>query len=163
MVKCRGVTKPRFWDWGDASEVVDHGEPWRNWFFGHNSTLAPKLREWDRGTMPLQIKRVYEEPAREDGYRVLVDRIWPRGVSKAKAHVEVWLKGVGPSTELRKWFNHEDAKWREFQTRYKAELDQHPDVAVLREIISEHDVVTLVYSAHNESENQAAVLRDYLG
>lgn len=112
--------------------------------------------------MSMNIKRVYEEPTSGDGYRVLVDRIWPRGVSKERAQLGEWLKGVGPSTELRNWFNHEDAKWGEFQSRYRVELDENPDVATLRKIAHEHDVVTLVYSAHSESENQAVVLRDYL-
>lgn len=113
--------------------------------------------------MSLLIKRVYEEPSTADGYRVLVDRIWPRGVSKEKAHVDEWLKEVGPSTELRKWFNHEDAKWDEFQTRYRAEIEKNPDVDTLRGIIRERRNVTLVYSAHSETENQAVVLRDFLG
>src|SRR5690606_18397474 len=109
---------------GEAPDIVDHGERWRNEFFGHTSTLAPTAHEWHRGSMSLLIKRVYEEPSTADGYRVLVDRIWPRGVSKEKAHVDEWLKEVGPSTELRKWFNHEDAKWDEFQTRYRAEIEK---------------------------------------
>ncbi|MEO7349793.1 MAG: DUF488 family protein [Terrimesophilobacter sp.] len=113
--------------------------------------------------MSLNIKRVYVPPGREDGYRVLVDRVWPRGVSKAKACVDEWLKEIGPSTELRKWFNHEDEKWAEFQTRYRAELDHNSEVPALRDIVRERDVVTLIYSAHSELENQAVVLRDYLG
>lgn len=113
--------------------------------------------------MTLLTKRVYEEPSRADGYRVLVDRLWPRGVSKEKACIDEWLKEVGPSTELRKWFNHEDAKWDEFQKRYSAELDQNPALDDLRDIVKDHALVTLVYSAHNETHNQAIALRHYLG
>ena len=112
--------------------------------------------------MVLRVKRIYENPAAEDGYRVLVDRIWPRGVSKERAHLDEWLKDVAPTTPLRTWFHHEEPKWQEFQTRYRLELDGNPAVAVLRSIISEHAVVTLLYGARNETENQAVVLSEYL-
>lgn len=110
----------------------------------------------------MHIKRIYEESSGEDGYRVLVDRIWPRGVSKQKAGLDEWLKDVAPSTELRQWFNHEEPKWPEFQRRYRSELESNPAVDALRSILSEHDAVTLLYSARNEEENQAVVLRDFL-
>lgn len=110
----------------------------------------------------MRIKRIYEDPAGEDGYRVLVDRIWPRGVSKQKAKLDEWLKEVGPSTELRKWFGHEDQKWPEFQKRYRDELETNPAVDTLRSIVRQNDSVTLLYSARNEEENQAVVLRDFL-
>lgn len=112
--------------------------------------------------MTLHIKRIYEDPASGDGYRVLVDRIWPRGISKQRAKLDQWLKELAPSTELRKWFGHEDSKWAEFYKRYVAELNDNAEVDVLRHILAEHDAVTLVYSARNEEENQAVVLRDYL-
>lgn len=112
--------------------------------------------------MAVRIKRIYEEPLSTDGYRVLVDRIWPRGVSKEKAHLDEWLKEIAPTTELRKWFDHEEAKWVEFQKRYRAELDANPEVATIRRLLSEHDVVTLLFSARHEDENQAVALRDYL-
>lgn len=112
--------------------------------------------------MVVHIKRIYEEPALEDGYRVLVDRIWPRGVSKQRARLDEWLKEVAPSTELRKWFHHEDPKWQEFRLRYLAELYENPEVEALRTIVSHQDVVTLLYSARSETENQAVVLIDYL-
>ena len=112
--------------------------------------------------MALRIKRIYEDPAPDDGYRVLVDRIWPRGVSKERAQLDEWLKEVAPTTELRKWFNHEEPKWQEFRKRYAAELDKNEAVSALRKIIAGHPVVTLVYSAHSETENQAIALRDYL-
>jgi DNA-3-methyladenine glycosylase len=113
--------------------------------------------------MTVRIKRIYEPPAAEDGYRILVDRIWPRGVSKERAKLDLWLKEVAPTAQLRTWFHHEDPKWPEFRRRYRAELDGNPAVAELRALVSEHDRVTLLYSAHDENENQAVVLRDYLG
>ncbi len=111
----------------------------------------------------LRIKRVYEPASADDGYRVLVDRIWPRGESKEKADLDLWLKEIAPSTQLRTWFGHDPAKWNEFVTRYRAELDDNGEVvAKLREIIRSHPVVTLVYSAKNEADNQAVALRDYM-
>lgn len=112
--------------------------------------------------MTVRIKRIYEDPADGDGYRILVDRIWPRGVSKERARLDLWLKEVAPTTQLRQWFHHEGPKWAEFRERYRAELDENPAVGELRRLISEHDPVTLLYSAQNEGENQAVVLRDYL-
>ncbi len=98
----------------------------------------------------------------DDGYRVLVDRIWPRGVSKERAKLDEWLKEVAPSTQLRTWFHHEEPKWAEFRTRYRAELDGNPAVGQLRSILESHDVVTLLYSARSETENQAVVLAEYV-
>lgn len=112
--------------------------------------------------MTLHIKRIYEDPASGDGYRVLVDRLWPRGMSKQRAKLDEWLKEIAPSAELRQWFGHEDAKWVEFHKRYVAELNDNAEVDVLRRLLAEQDAVTLVYSARNEEENQAVVLRDYL-
>ncbi|MFE4466090.1 DUF488 domain-containing protein [Oerskovia sp. NPDC056781] len=112
--------------------------------------------------MVLQIRRVYADPTPDDGYRVLVDRLWPRGVSKERAQVDRWLKEVAPSTALRTWFHHDHALFHEFAARYRAELDQNPAVDDLRAIVAEHPVVTLLYGAKGEQENQAVVLRDYL-
>lgn len=112
--------------------------------------------------MTVRIKRIYEDPAADDGFRVLVDRIWPRGVSKERAKLDVWLKEVAPSTELRQWFHHEEPKWPEFVRRYRAELADNPAVGTLRDILSRQERVTLLYSAHDEDENQAVVLRDHL-
>ncbi|MEO6942986.1 MAG: DUF488 domain-containing protein [Terrimesophilobacter sp.] len=112
--------------------------------------------------MSIHIKRIYEDPSEDDGYRVLVDRIWPRGVSKDRAKLGEWLKDVAPTTELRQWFHHEEPKWPEFRKRYRAELDDNAAVETLRGILASHDVVTLLYSAHDEHENQAVVLREYL-
>jgi uncharacterized protein YeaO (DUF488 family) len=111
---------------------------------------------------PLAIKRVYEPAEPADGTRVLVDRLWPRGVSKAEARVDLWLKEVAPSAALRKWFNHDPARWEEFRKRYGAELDGNPeDLQHLREL-ARHGKVTLVYSAHDEAHNQAVALLGYL-
>lgn len=108
-----------------------------------------------------QIKRVYTSAGAADGYRVLVDRIWPRGLTKEAAAVDLWLKGVAPSTALRKWFNHEEARWPEFQVRYSAEL-QSPEMAdafeTLVRIGQEHAVVTLLFGAKDEKRNQAVAL-----
>lgn len=112
--------------------------------------------------MKITIKRVYETPAEDDGLRILVDRLWPRGLSKEKVKADLWLKDVAPSHELRHWFHHESALWEEFRKRYCAELDTHQEaVQVLLKLI-EKGKVTLLYSASNEEQNQAVVLRDYL-
>jgi len=112
--------------------------------------------------MDVRVKRVYLPPSPEDGFRVLVDRIWPRGISKADAAVDLWLKDVAPSTELRQWFNHEPERMAEFTARYTAELDANPAAAQLRTLAAGHDRTTLVYSAHDELNNQAVVLAAYL-
>lgn len=108
------------------------------------------------------IKRIYEPADPADGFRVLVDRLWPRGVSKARADLGLWLKEVAPSTELRTWWDHDPARLAEFTARYRAELDQNPAVGELVDILDSHPVVTLLYGAHDPVLNQAAVLRDYL-
>lgn len=116
--------------------------------------------------MAVVIKRAYEDASAEDGYRILVDRLWPRGVSREHAHIHLWLKSVAPSPELRTWWNHDPARLGEFAARYRAELDSVPDaaagVAQLRTLIAAHDPVTLVYGARDPEVNHAAVLRDYL-
>jgi uncharacterized protein YeaO (DUF488 family) len=112
--------------------------------------------------MKTPIKRVYDQPDKDDGARVLVDRIWPRGLTKEKARVDLWLKEIAPSTELRKWFNHDPARWDEFRTRYNAELKKNPQqVALLKKKIAEGKV-TLVYSAKDEQHNQARALQQFL-
>ncbi|MBS1840503.1 MAG: DUF488 family protein [Acidobacteria bacterium] len=110
------------------------------------------------------VRRVYEPAKKNDGYRVLVDRIWPRGLTKARAHVDLWLKEVAPSTELRKWFGHEPEKWPEFQKRYRAELKNAPEtLAHLRTLEKGRKKVTLLYGAKNEEMNQAVALLGILG
>lgn len=112
--------------------------------------------------MNLHLKRVYETPATEDGLRILVDRLWPRGLTKEKAKVDVWLKDIAPSTELRTWFGHDPAKWAEFQARYTAELGLRAEaVAELRQYIAAGPV-TLLYAAKDEAHNHTLVLQDYL-
>jgi len=109
----------------------------------------------------ISIKRVYEPAAVDDGTRVLVDRLWPRGVSKEEAKYDFWLKDVAPSTDLRHWFGHDPARWEEFRRRYVLELDANPAVAELASIVKKGHT-TVLYGAHDEEHNQAVVLADYL-
>jgi uncharacterized protein YeaO (DUF488 family) len=110
----------------------------------------------------LQIKRVYDDPVETDGYRVLVDRLWPRGVSREKAALDLWLKDIAPSPDLRTWFGHEPAKFKEFSARYTEELGTNPAVAELKKLLGENPQVTLLYAAHDPECNHALVLRDYV-
>lgn len=110
----------------------------------------------------IKLKRVYEAPAKEDGTRILVDRLWPRGLTKEKAKVDLWLKDIAPSTELRKWFAHDPAKWSEFQTRYKAELKHNPEPVALLKKEAAKGPVTLLYGAKDEQHNEAIVLQKLL-
>jgi uncharacterized protein YeaO (DUF488 family) len=109
----------------------------------------------------LQIKRVYEKRSPADGQCILVDRVWPRGISKEKLGEVIWLKEVAPSTELRKWFNHRTDRWKQFRTRYFAELDRNSAVEQLRTICA-RGPVTLLFSARDVEHNQAKVLSEYL-
>ncbi|MEO7125612.1 MAG: DUF488 family protein [Nakamurella sp.] len=112
--------------------------------------------------MDLVVKRIYDDPADTDGYRVLVDRLWPRGLTKDKARIDEWVKELGPSTALRKWFAHEVPKWPEFRTKYRAEL---ADAAELWQPILDRakvGQVTLLFGAHDSEHNQAVVLREFL-
>ena len=110
----------------------------------------------------VRLKRAYEDPAEEDGTRILVDRLWPRGIAKKVAAIDLWAKDLAPSTELRKWFGHESARWPEFRRRYAAELDQHrQQLEDLRELAAQGPI-TLVYAARDQSHNHAIVLRDVL-
>lgn len=110
----------------------------------------------------LHIKRVYAEPASTDGMRILVDRLWPRGLSKDKAAVDKWFRDIAPSTQLRKWYQHEPEKWNEFQERYVAELKQNSaPVKELLELINKQKV-TLVFGAKDEQQNDAVVLKRFL-
>lgn len=112
--------------------------------------------------MAIHLKRAYEPSAPEDGFRILVDRLWPRGVARDAAHVDLWLKEVAPSTELRKWFAHDPEKWAEFRKRYAEELDSNPaEVERLAEFVR-RGTVTLVYGAKDEQHNQAVALKEYL-
>ena len=110
----------------------------------------------------IKFKRIYEPADKNDGYRVLVDRLWPRGIKKEDAHINLWLKEIAPSTALRKWFNHESEKWDAFRKKYYAELKGNAAVKEMKQAIKEHAITTLLYSARNENYNQAIVLAEYL-
>ncbi len=110
----------------------------------------------------LRTKRIYEEPARSDGRRILIDRLWPRGVSKEGARIDFWAKAVAPSSELRQWYQHDPSKWAEFHDRYFSELDSNPEgVAELRSQLGS-GAATLLFSSKEERLNNASALREYL-
>jgi uncharacterized protein YeaO (DUF488 family) len=110
----------------------------------------------------LQLKRIYDDPAPTDGFRVLVDRLWPHGVSKEDAKIDLWLGGIAPSPGLRKWFNHDPARWSEFLDRYFAELDEQPEV--ITELFQKGTTgqITLLYAAKDVRHNHALALKMYL-
>jgi uncharacterized protein YeaO (DUF488 family) len=110
----------------------------------------------------VRIKRAYEPASRTDGTRILVDRLWPRGLKKTDAKIDVWLKEIAPSTELRKWFGHDPERWPEFRKRYKAEARRHPEELARLRSLAKKGPLTLVYSAHDESHNDAVVLRSLI-
>ena len=112
--------------------------------------------------MNIKIKRVYEQPVKDDGVRVLVDRLWPRGLTKEKAAVDLWLKEIAPSTELRKWFGHDPKKWGSFRRRYETEIRHNDDLIKLVKQKSKKGTVTLVYGARDEKHNEALVLKQFL-
>ena len=110
--------------------------------------------------MKIRIKRVYEQPDKHDGRRVLVDRLWPRGLTKEKASVDLWLKDIAPSTALRKWFGHDPCRWEEFKKRYLAELKGNSEqIRLLKQELGK-GAVTLVYGAKDEEHNEAGVIRE---
>jgi len=108
----------------------------------------------------IKIKRVYEKPSKDDGKRILVDRLWPRGLTKEKASVDVWLKDIAPSTEIRKWFGHDPNKWEEFKKRYLKELKGNGEQIRLLKQEIDKGVVTLVYGAKDEEHNEAVVIQE---
>jgi uncharacterized protein YeaO (DUF488 family) len=110
----------------------------------------------------IKIKRAYESPSARDGARILVDRLWPRGLRKSDAAIDRWLKEVAPSTELRRWFGHDPERWDEFRRRYRAELKERPELVKELRAMARVRPITLVYSAHDELRNQATVLREIL-
>ena len=112
--------------------------------------------------MTIAVKRVYEPAAESDGFRVLVDRLWPRGISKEKAKLDLWLPDIGPSTKLRQWFNHDPARWKEFRRRYHAELKEKRELVGELKAQAKKGSVTLLYSAKDEAHNQAVALRNHL-
>jgi uncharacterized protein YeaO (DUF488 family) len=112
--------------------------------------------------MIIKLKRVYEAPEPDDGFRILVDRLWPRGLSKNSARIDFWLKEAAPSTELRKWFDHDPSKWTEFRARYFCELDSNSQaIDQLKEHLR-HGMVTLVFGAKDHEHNDAVALKKYL-
>ena len=113
--------------------------------------------------MEILTKRVYEPWSEDDGFRVLVDRLWPRGIAKDKGRIDLWYKEIAPSHELRRWFHHETANWPEFQRRYRLELEAMPEtVAAFSALLAGKEKVTLLYGAKDEAHNQAVELRSFL-
>lgn len=111
----------------------------------------------------IKTKRVYDKPARDDGWRVLVDRLWPRGMKKEAAHLDAWMKDIAPSDALRKWFGHEPEKWSAFQKKYRSELTKKKEmVAELKKMEKEHVTLTLLFGAKDQEHNQAVALADVL-
>jgi uncharacterized protein YeaO (DUF488 family) len=110
----------------------------------------------------IRLKRAYEPPAPDDGMRLLIDRLWPRGVKKTVAAIDEWMKDLAPSTELRKWFGHDPERWQEFRRRYKREIMQHPEEFDRLRSLAQRGQITLVFAAHDEAHNDAVVLRDLL-
>jgi uncharacterized protein YeaO (DUF488 family) len=112
--------------------------------------------------MQVYLKRAYEPAGRGDGMRVLVDRLWPRGLSKQEARIDLWLKDVAPSNDLRKWFGHDPEKWQEFERRYFAELQKEREAVAQLKRLAQDKHVTLIYSARDEQHNQAVALKEFL-
>ena len=110
----------------------------------------------------IKLKRAYEAASADDGLRILVERLWPRGVSKQKAQIDLWLKNLAPSTELRKWYGHEPARWPQFCKRYLAELEAMYDVVALLKYVTQEKTVTFVYAASDQERNSALVLKELL-
>jgi uncharacterized protein YeaO (DUF488 family) len=110
----------------------------------------------------IKIKRIYEPPSPGDGYRILVDRLWPRGMKKEAANINEWMKEIAPSTELRKWYNHEPEKWKSFLLKYKKELDHSSSLEELTSLVKKHKIITLLYSSKEELHNHAIALKSFL-
>lgn len=110
----------------------------------------------------VKLKRAYEPPTADDGTRILIDRLWPRGVRKANAAIDEWMKDIAPSTVLRKWFGHDPDRWQEFRRRYRSEIHEHRDLLDRLRTLAQHGPITLVFSAHDEAHNDAVVLQDLL-
>ncbi len=110
----------------------------------------------------LKIKRIYDIPNKDDGYRILIDRLWPRGISKEKALIDLWFKDIAPSTELRKYFNHDPDKFNQFKIIYTQELKTNPAINKLKKLINQNQKVTLLYGAKDPNINHAIVLLEFL-
>jgi len=124
--------------------------------------MAATKRWAGNNSTAIQLKRAYETPERADGFRILVDRLWPRGLTKEKAAIDLWLKDLGPSTELRKWFGHDPKKWRGFRSHYRTELKQRGDQLRLIKRKANEGTVTLIYGARDQQHNEAVVLKQLL-
>lgn len=111
---------------------------------------------------PIKLKRVYEQPSLGDGTRILVDRLWPRGLSREEASADFWLKDAAPSTELRRWYGHEPRRWKRFSRKYRAELAREPEVLELLDDLRRRTPLTLIYGARDEKHSHAVVLREVL-
>ena len=112
--------------------------------------------------MNIKIKRVYEHPEQDDGMRILVDRLWPRGLTKKKASLDLWLKDIAPSTELRKWFAHDPDKWKRFRGRYQTEIRNNHDLIKVLKQKAREGTITLIYGARDQKHNEALVLKQFL-
>ena len=112
--------------------------------------------------MLIDIKRIYEKPSNKDGLRILVDRLWPRGITKENANIYLWLKELAPSSELRKWFNHESDKWGEFKALYFSEIKSHDNLKCAIDDIMNRKKITLLFSSKEEKLNNATALKEYL-
>ena len=110
----------------------------------------------------IKLKRIYEPAAKHDGYRILIDRLWPRGLTKEKAHVDHWTKDIAPSSELRKWFDHMEDKWTGFSKAYKTELKNSESMAEILDLIQSHNTVTLLYASRDEKHNHGIILQEFL-
>ena len=111
----------------------------------------------------VKLKRIYEKYEKSDGYRILIDRLWPRGVSKEKAALDLWFKDIAPSTELRKWFGHDPEKWLAFREKYKAEIEANKEVFdEMKRIVKDKKEVTILYGARDEKHNEAVVIKSLL-
>ncbi|MDD5655549.1 MAG: DUF488 domain-containing protein [Candidatus Omnitrophica bacterium] len=110
----------------------------------------------------IKIKRIYESPSKDDGFRVLIDRLWPRGVSKEKAKIDLWLKDIAPSDALRKWFGHREERWREFKKKYLKELEDKEQIIKQLRTIKKKGAITLLFAAKDTERNNAVVLKDML-
>ncbi len=112
--------------------------------------------------MAIYTKRIYEHPANDDGYRVLVDQLWPRGLKKEDARIDRWVKEIAPTTELRKWYNHDPEKWTEFRRRYFEELDQHPETVNDLVELARKGKITFLFSSKETKLNNATALKEYI-
>jgi uncharacterized protein YeaO (DUF488 family) len=132
---------------------------------GASPTFANILMRWrisETDHAMIQLKRAYDAASKNDGLRILVERLWPRGVSKSDAQFDFWLKELAPSTELRKWYNHIPERWPQFRKRYWAELKAHAGILALLKHVAQRERVTFVYAAGDEDRNSAVALQEYL-